>query len=330
MAYLYGGVLIAWIARDAYCDCWPAKRLGRELAPAIIAGGGIVPLLAASFGWSAVAQSLWPSDGARAYRILHYGWGGAGRGLFYFHGVRRAYFIGTPVTFWVLGTLALTGAAAWLMSHGSAVRRQRPVPAEIVITCGLLHLGFISLFYGAAASWTYYPYILVIGLAVMSDMPGWSKVAGSLCVLAALANFGSFKAGVAAWREMIRTPDTAGLFAPAAETAEWRQAAALAAGKRTVVCSWVGAAGLLVPWIERPKVAFLVPGVVHDDELRVAVAQLESANLVIVPTIRGLGNPVDDWPGEELRAALNRRHPVLNGGYFQVLGERSASDVHAR
>ena len=39
---------------------------------------------------------------------------------------------------------------------------------EVIACCGIMQLAFLTGFYGGFASWTYYYYILIIGLAAIA------------------------------------------------------------------------------------------------------------------------------------------------------------------
>lgn len=330
MAYLYGTVLLLAILGRVPSEerlegnaagqgniSGNIQLIGRELLPAALTGCLIFACLMLRFGWKVVLESLWPTKGMRAYTILRLGWHGVGRDFFYFPGVKLGYYLGTPVTFWIAATLFLAiGATTVLYAWGVQVKRL--AFCDAIVTCAILHFGFIFFFFGGPASWIYYAYILVIAAILTSLSLSLDRAILSLCLLAAAANVSWIKTSMAAWHNTVRMQESAGLFAPAEEVAEWTRVAAIGRGHRTVVFSWVGAAGLLCPWIEEPQVAFLVPGVANSTEIARELATLKMADLIVIATIKDVGDPLGGWPTGEFRAVMAQRRRVFKGVYFEI------------
>ena len=319
MGYLYGLVLLILIVLELRRQGGPKiPALVRSLMPAMCTGLGLILLLSITFGRFALFNSLLPVSGARAYQVLNYGWRGAAWGFFYFPGVRIGYYLGTPVTFWVCATLYLTGSVVLL---GWRVLQGRPAAAnyEIVVTCALLHLGLLVFFYGPPNSWSFYAYVLVMGI-VATDFwtPTGAKLIWGLCVIAALANYAEFGSSIKAWKTMRQSPMTAELFAPPAETTEWSRVASIASTRDPEIFSWDGAAEVLFPWLPKPVGAFIIPGIATDGEIQRKVKQLRSAQTVIIPVLPGWGDPIAKWPGPEFQTALDGTKLVFKGSYFEV------------
>jgi hypothetical protein len=320
MAYLYGFILLVFLIADLHRRgrlTW--QNIARSLLPALCTGLCLIVVLGIAFSWRALLTSLLPLSGAHAYRLLHYGWTGIARELFYFPGVRPAYYIGTPVGFLVLATIYLLVAlavASWRIWQG---RLRAPDNYEIVLTCTLLHLGFVGLFYGTAASWTYYAYILVMGVAATAIWtPTASRLVWALCVFAALGNYSQLKSSITGWRNMKRSPVTGGLYALPAESSEWAHVTALSDHNSPALFTWDGGASVLFPWLRKPVSAFMVPGIATSNEIRQEVRQLRSAKTLIIPTIPELGNPIASWPGSEFKTILDNTTLVFKGTYFEI------------
>jgi len=320
MAYLYGFILIVFLILDLQRrDRLSVKDLTRALLPAWCTGFGLILVLGLTFTWKALFTSLIPLSGAHVYRLLHYGWSGSAPELFYFPGVRAAYYIGTPVTFWVIATVYLSAAVS--VASWRTWRRNFRAPRnyEIVLTCALLHIGFITLFYGSASSWIYYAYILVMGVATTECWnPTASRAIWVLCVLAAVSNYSQLKSSVIAWKTMERSPIISGLFASPNEISEWENVTSMSEDKKPALFTWDGAADLLFPWLSKPVAAFIVPGMASGNEIRQEVQQLDTTKTLIIPVIPELGNPIAKWPGPEFQAVLHRRTLVFKGLYFEV------------
>ena len=255
--------------------------------------------------------------------MLHYGWGELAK-LLYLPGVRLGYYVGTPVTFWLCATFYLVAAAVVV---GWRVLRDRiPAPGnyEIVLTCALLHLGFLGFFYGSPSSWANYAYIPVMGV-VATD--AWSranaKFVSGLCILAAIGNYAVFGSSIGAWKTMERSPVTAGLYALPTESAEWSYITSIVSNKKPVLYTWAGGAEVLFPWLPKPLGAFIEPGEATDLEVQHKVQQLRSAKTIIIPDIPAIGSPLTNWRGSEFKTVLDGTRLVFKGNYFNVY-ERSA------
>ncbi|HZP45372.1 MAG TPA: hypothetical protein VFB15_06970 [Candidatus Binataceae bacterium] len=319
MGYLYGAILVAIVG----IECERTRRagqarlteivgrVGRELLPAALVGVVLVTLLGARFGAAAVATTLLPSAGAQAYHVLHLGIFDSGSRFLYLPGATLGYYFGTPVVFWIAGTAALVAASA--IALGGHVEWGRRF--AVMVSCTIMHLGFIGVFFGGPASWQYYAYVLVSGLVMAGGLAGWRLITLVLCGLAVLANVSWIENAAAGWRRMVRSPETAGLYAPAAELAEWAQLRAAAGGERVVVSSWIGAAGRLCPWVEREPAAFLVPGVATAGDLAREHAALSAATWIIAPNIPGMLS-LAEWPAREFASASECRQEVFHGRYF--------------
>jgi hypothetical protein len=348
MGYLYGLVLLLFLYLDSHPsmalpDCensrprricararriettgsasgWAGLRLSPTMAalmPSVCTAFGLFFLLSAVFGWKSVLHSLLPLSGARAYHALHLGWSGVAMQLLYFPGVKLGYYIGTPVAFWVIATVYLTAAAVavWVTARN---RWQWVANREIILTCATLHLGFIALFYGFPASWTYYAYMLVAGILAAAAWPAGRTMIGILCMLAALANYSGVCSALSAWTRMQATASTAGLFALSGERAEWNQVVSIAQHDNPALFTNLGEAQLLFPWLNAPTGAFFVAGVATGNEIRREQQVLRTAGTMIVPTIPGLGNSISDWPGTEFSHVLEGMTLVFKGTYFEV------------
>lgn len=329
MGYLYGLVLLFLIGVELRRQ----GKLGlagiaRALTPAIVTGLGLIVVLGITFGWVALFHTLLPFTGVRTYQVLHYG-GESLASLFYFSGIRPAYYIGTPTAFWLFATLYLVAAAFVAIWRKLKASTALSGSYEIVLTCALLHVGFIGLFYGPPSSWTYYAYIMVMGVAA-TDAWGAAaaKIVWGLCILAALGNYTLIKSSFVAWKTMHRTSVTAGLFATPAEAAEWVHVTTLVKDQRPALFTWVGNAELLFPWFGKPVGTWIVPGEATDGEVQRKVDQLRAARIIVIPAIPGFSNPITDWPGPEFRTVLYNTKLVFKGEYFEVY-ERDAPAPNA-
>jgi hypothetical protein len=316
MGYLYGLVLLSFIAADlGRQHQLHTSRLARALAPALCTGVVLLVILASRFGLCTVFRSLLPSAGYRGYGELGFGVKSL-FGLFYFRGVKPGYYVGTPVLFWALATIYLFASAALASMRCLRIRN-----AEIVISCAVMHFGFITFFFGAPSSWTYYAYIPIISAVETANWGSKArKMLWTLCIFAALANISGVKAAIQAWHST-RDADTAWLFATPTERAEWNQITLMAQHTYADVFTWDGGAEMLFPWLCKPVGAFIVPGVVTKSELSRKLRRLQSVQLVIVPTFNG--DQFEKWPDKEFATALNDMSIAFAGTYFKVYRRES-------
>jgi hypothetical protein len=296
----------------------------RTLIPAICTALGLILLLSMVFGLQPVLRSLLPVSGARAYHALHFGWRGTARELLYFPGVKLGYYLGTPVGFWSCATLYLIVAAAALVCGAVKKNGFGGVKYESVLTCAVLHLGFIALFFGSPASWTYYAYVLIAG--IIATETTWAFAPGpitALCVLAVLANYTWFGSALKAWRTMQRSSATAGLFVSPAERNEWTKISSATEHLHPALLMQLGGAQVLFGWLSKPTGAFMIPGVASDAEVKRETLLLGSAGAVIIPTIPDFRESPVKWKGPEFRNALAGATAVFKGTYFEVYERRA-------
>lgn len=93
---------------------------------------------------------------------------------------------------------------------------------EIVFCCAILQTLFVLRFFGPPTSWTYYPYIVVMGVAAACMMNSvTARVTMLLVFVAFVALDASLVAASSQWKTYAPSASTAGLWADAADRAEW-------------------------------------------------------------------------------------------------------------
>ena len=173
MGYLYGFVLLLLIVLDARCSAGAVKlRIGwrsllGRLAPAALTGIILLALLGAVYGLEPLAKTLLPGAGSVEYR--HMGLGSVlygGRDFWYQPKLGPEFYLFTVAGFWITATLWLVAAgarAAWKLTRAYWAAHIPAASDEFVFTCAVLHLTFITTFFGGPVSWEYYSYLLVMG-----------------------------------------------------------------------------------------------------------------------------------------------------------------------
>lgn len=331
MGYLYSLLLLILIALELRGRSSNRVRSWvRTLAPAVIIFGILVAIVAVDFGLLPLIHSLFPITGMRTYRDLHFGFfTGVGRRFWYPAGGTWFYYFVTPSGFWIVATLYLIAAGLRALRRAFAGGfATMSASDEIVITCAVLHLMFVALFFGNQWSWVYYSYLLVLGVAVSADISAFDRrIALPLCMLGMV----SWTVGSAwlykGWTTLRPSAVTAGLWASAPEKSEWTHVLASVHGHSTTTFDSRGAAGLLFQQIQPPVTLFLVRGLTTGPEVRRKVAQIAGVSRLVIP----LGNgPCYKMPtAPRLRSALKDFTPLWTGKYFEVL-QRTSDGVGAR
>ena len=280
--------------------------LVRSLVPAALTGILLFVALAAWFGFAVVIQSLLPLRGADSYKQSNYGFFfGIGRRFWLPDAVSARYYIFSPAGHYLVGSVVLFAAAVaavWRLVRKSTSASD--TSTEIVACCGIMHLTFLTLFYADRGSWTYYYYILIIGLAATALRGrGWAILV-ALITIAALANFkdwgGYYKNR---WRDSTRAADTFGLWADIPTREEWRQVRQVIGAKPAVfLTSAGGCLELFMPQFADSEDMFLNPGYPTPIELDRRLKQIAGTEVVLVRKAINVKNFLDVWP--EFREAL--------------------------
>jgi hypothetical protein len=290
------------------------RRLLAIVAPAAIVLVSLTALLSCVYGLRTFLHTALPIEGATAYHSLNFGLMASGRGLWDPQGLPWIFYFIDVAGFWIASTLILFGAALLLILTKT---NDSLHCAEIVITCAILHLAFLALFFGNQWSWIYYSYLLVIGVAIAVDLnPIGRRIGVALCILALLS-----WTDVAYWTHrwwQTTAPDvaTAGLWAPSDERTEWLQVLSSVHGKQTVMLDSMGASELLFPGFEPPVSLYLTRGLMMPDDVRRKLDELSSAQMVVVPITMSSCTGIPDAP--EFASAMKDFEPRWSGKHFEV------------
>jgi hypothetical protein len=354
LAYLYGFLLLALIVAACCRRCkatnearagdkskaadkatageiskmdWPA--LSRMLMPAAVTGALLLVVLGSVYGARPLLASLLPLNGMKIYKTLHFGFFTPWSRTFWDPTTSSGVgdYLGTIAPFWMGSTvwLALIGpGAGWRLSRapdGESPERRRD---EIILCCAVLQTLFVLRFFGPPASWTYYPYLLLMGVAATSAIGnGPALVAFALAVVALVPQLASLELAARQWNTLARSPVTAGLWAESNERAEWSTVARLIAGHHAVAVGVAGCAPLLAPNFELPIGAYLVPGEATPAEVERTIARIKTAEMVVRPASESIGDPISFWP--EMTRALDDLEIVWKGRVYQVCRRRSGT-----
>jgi hypothetical protein len=333
LGYLYGFLLLLMIvAQCRQCGDtrgqakirWSALR--RALTPAAVTGLLMLVVLGAIYGVRPLVASVLPLNGMKIYATNHFGFFTPWSRTFWYPapGAFGAY-VGTIAPFWMGSTIWLALAAAFAGWRLLSATDSAPVRArdEIIFCCGFLQTLFVLRIFGPPMSWTYYPYLLVMGVAATSAVGyGPALVAFALTVVALVPQLAYLASGALQWKSMAPSPVTAGLWADPNERAEWATVERLIAGHRAVAVGVAGGVPLLAPNFAPPLGAYLVPDESTPAEVERTIARVKTAEFVVRPASISIGDPASDWP--ELTRAFDNLEVVWKGRVFQVCRRKPA------
>jgi hypothetical protein len=334
MGYLYGLVLVLLIVCDGWSGNFKAESRSvwrwilESFAPAAITGAVLLTILAAIYGTPSLVATVIPASGRSIYRAIGYGSiFFSGRGLWYEPKGGITFYLLTVSGFWIAASLWLLVAglrAGWRIACSYRIRAVPRVEDEFVFTCAVLHVVFVTTFFGAPTSWEYYSYVLVMGAAATSIRDAASaRVVAGLVLLGFAGNFGHMQMALDAWRTTAPAPQTQGLWASAPERRAWARVLAATAGHDTVALTFQGCAVLLGPFAP-PIGAYLVPHEALPAEVRRTFYRVEHASMVFAVTTSDYSAALAFFP--RFRELLDKREIVLNepadGITFTVYGKR--------
>jgi len=331
MAYLYGFVLLLGVLWQSLrpddpggsSTHWP--KMLRTLTPAAITGAVLTLIVATVYGPLALVKTILPLAGIAAHRNQASGFfRGVGRDFWYQPHLGSPFYLFTVVGFWIAATLWLIVAglrAGRRLLSGLRARNLFGAADEIVLTCAILHVAFVTVFFGSAVSWRYYCYILVMGVAATSIRDLLSaRVAGLLTAMAVLGNISHFAQIAVEWRTTAPSSVTAGMWVSAEEVQEWEQVQRAVDGHRALLLTAMGCGPVLSARFEQPFANHFTPGELMPDQLARLMRQIDGAQRIVVVTSSGFGNMLVWWP--EIQHALDGHELLWKGKSFAVYGVR--------
>src|SRR5208282_2111427 len=188
MGFVYSALLTMIIARRLYMARASLSAWMQSFAPATIVLAVLCPALALRLGVPALVRTVFPFGGYANYRAMNYGFFGAGRAFWNPSGRPWLYYLVDFSGFWLAGSAFLFASALFACVKSlrspmnDAALRAR---FELLITCAVLHATFVMVFFGNRWSWIYYAYLLVIGVAIATDLGlVWRRAGYALAALA--------------------------------------------------------------------------------------------------------------------------------------------------
>ena len=327
MGYLYGFILIVFIVIDLYrrglirsgrAD-W--REASRAMMPAAATVAALAIVLGTIYGPESLVMTLLPITGIKNYAAFNFG---------FFHGIGSYFWYGTPVLFYFGSVIGFWFAASlWLVVAG-LIALWRLVRCndestrwrdEFVVSAAVLHVAFVTMFFGGPSSWSYYSYILVVGaMATCAANRVRMAIVGALALLAATGQTSDRTADFLFWKQRAPAADTEGLWAEPDVRKNLTAALGAIDGGKAALISAQGCAPLLFPQFERNDFAYLLPGIITNDQLDRALHEFSEAPMVVAVMAPDYGDALHYWP--ELKVMLFERELMLKNEFFAVYRKR--------
>jgi hypothetical protein len=350
MAYVLGLILLilgflypVWQAagQTPASTSLPLKERLRYFWPTLIPPTATAfALVAASilaFGPRPALANIIPTAAGRAYKQMHFGIFDAGLEFWLYDGKGGGilaiihHYLFTPATFWILSSLGL-----WILGLRALLRLARWRAAEaarpsdpLLLTLALLHAAFVFGFYAWQGSWTYYSYLLVLGVLVGLRGHRQKLILRLLLVVAALGLTERYSDAFNRWFSMSRSPDAGGLFVYKDVLEEAQHVRNLARQHHGLFLV-NGALPMIWPEAQTPACWFLSPGILTPQETAALQSQMDHAGAIILYKQYDQNQEAWFWPELapqrqpfELRTwqILNwtfQEKPLYDGKYFLV------------
>jgi hypothetical protein len=269
--------------RQRLRNFWPI------LIPPTVAALGLLALSILAFGFRPALANIIPLDAERAYRRMDFGIFHAGREFWLYNGKGQGaveiarHYLFTPALFWILASLGL-----WVLGGRALLRLAKRRGAEaarasdpLLLTLALLHGAFVFGFYAWEGSWTYYSYLLVLGLVIGLRGHRQTVILRGLLVVAALGLTERYAAAFGRWFGMTRAPEVGGLFVYKDVLEEAREVRKLAQEHQGLFLV-NGALPMIWPEAQTPACWFLSPGMLTPKETAALQAQMDHAGVIII------------------------------------------------
>jgi hypothetical protein len=323
MGYALGLLLLLLAA-------WLRKGWRIVIAPTIT-GVAVMLLEITTVGVGPLLSNLLPITGGKSYQQMKFGIFRAGREFWWppkwdTTSLLNQYVFG-PALFWILGSLFVWVAGAIALWQLWQRRPPGGRDRSLLVTIAILHTVFVFALYAWSGSWTYYSYLVVVGilLGLANLQPGRFRtvIAWVFVVVAVPGLKERYGDGFSRWMGMSRPAEAKGLWAYPdfwQEAEKARQMGRDAGSERAL---WLvhGALGQIWPDVRLPPSWFLSPGIPTESEIRKIHEMIAASDVVILAAFYNPDQELWNWHEfEKEKAAFD---VAWSGEKFKVLTRRS-------
>lgn len=323
MAYVYGAILLGGLILANRGRPGPILRL---CLPSALLALALTSWNLWVFGAGPVRNTLLPLEAGDVYRISGYGFfRGSGRQFWILPNAGLRDYFRYEVGYWLLGTLALIVGGAWALGRLASGREGGTSESArdhgLILSCALMHVLYVTCFFGNRASWVYYLAILIVGLAVLTDRNKWVVPVGlGLSLLVLVSDYSKARQTLREWSSLVRNDEFQDLWTKPDVYAEWRRVRELTrTGDPVLIAEYEGAA-VIFPGFTRPC-SYFDPGRTMPFNIRRKRRQVSEARWVVVSLSY-------DWLGKRLwrpavEGSLEGSQVVWRGRHFAVYRRES-------
>lgn len=290
---LLTGLLALYIAADWWFNSDRSIRLlARRFAPGVLTYVVLFAGLSTYFGVQSTLATALPMLGLKFY----YGTAGkmdyndlkgflhpAGHSLKYYLG----YYVVTPITWWILSTLALI--VMGVRALAVMIRMGKPDPRHAAVAfCAALQLFFaVAAYKGDGQHIIYDPIVaagVLLGISLLT-IPHWQNRSLILFICIGLcAQLGQARLTLAAWRGTHRYPVTKNLYAEPEYAAQMTKILEIASTKKLLMMSNATGVHGYYPTISSPDAWFLMPHQQLPADRERIIAGVRAAEVVVEDT----------------------------------------------
>lgn len=328
MSLVYAGLIFILFASDLIQAKTNIKKVSREILPVILAVIFLVVSLSIIFSIdSVIASVLAPIKGAAVYKAYDYGLFGVGGRFLYFSGVRIGYYIGTPAGFWIVLTFTIFITALFFLFRIFSLKQDihSNHVVKVIICIAVSHAIFIVRFFGHPASWSYYCYLLIVGIALLgSKNITISKILVKnllifLTIIMLVPTYVHLLGAYKAWANSNQSTLTMGLNSAPELKKEFEEVLGYCQTKKVFVLGEAtGGMDVSFPKCKSPDAWWLLKGIYNQKETERIGNQISQSSIVVLYAHSG-----DDRIIEHLlisyRGQLESFKSEKKGKYFEFL-----------
>ena len=297
------------------------SRLPLQLVPGVATYGSLAMMLGMVFGYASLAATVLPLAGARFYKESGYNKVGAflvflhpdGYGTKYY----IAYYLASPVTWFVLCTLFLFACSMFIVV--SVLRGNRLTPAYTVVAVfSIVQAVFVFFAYGPRGQAALYEGLLAAATLIGISMIPVTRIRNvGLQVflgIGVMACLGAAYKSVDAWRTTAPGSDTLGLYAGLGISDSWSDVLSLSRHRKTLLLAYSTGQHLYYPTLTSPDAWFILSGLMFPKQEDEIIDQIRHADLV-VEDLTSLSPEVS----QRIQAELATLRVVNPGGPYRIL-----------